>query len=169
MSAEALAWPLHAIGDATVPMHVVGASGWGHRPFEEAVEDAWPRLIYLTDRPEQAEESRALQRQQAARILSKAYTWRKYILDWRARHPGEETNLPVRDLVTALAQETFDYANSQQPTGWPYDSTASLLFLASNVAAQGIYDNNAAVNLTRPLIENGVAVMLAFLMSAMER
>lgn len=169
VSAEALAWPLHAIGDATVPMHVVGASGWGHRPFEEAVEDAWPRLIYLTDLPEQAEESRALQGQQAARILSKAHTWRKYILDWRARHPGEETNLPVRDLVTALAQETFDYANSQQPSGWPYDPTASLLFLASNVTAQGMYDNNAAVNLTRPLIENGVAVMLAFLMSAMER
>ena len=29
-----LGFALHAIGDATVPMHVAGAFGWGHRPYE---------------------------------------------------------------------------------------------------------------------------------------
>jgi hypothetical protein len=67
-SAAPLGWPLHAIGDATVPMHVVGASGWGHRPFEDAIEDAWPRLVYLTDRSDQARESNALQIQQARSV-----------------------------------------------------------------------------------------------------
>ena len=36
-----LGWPLHAIGDAIVPMHVVGTSAWGHRPFEDSQDLIW--------------------------------------------------------------------------------------------------------------------------------
>ena len=38
LEAKRLGWPLHAIGDAAVPMHAVGASGYGHRPYEDAVD-----------------------------------------------------------------------------------------------------------------------------------
>jgi hypothetical protein len=169
VSAEPLSWPLHAIGDATVPMHVVGTSGWGHRPFEDAMEDSWPRLLFLSDSPSEANESRRLQTEQAIRILAKAFHWRQFILDWRASHAGQQKNVPVRDLVTALAQETFDYANSQQPSGWPYDPNASLLYLVEPGLSQNIYQTNAAIEKARPLIENGAAATLAFLMSAMER
>src|SRR5687768_2262778 len=33
-----LAWPLHALGDAAAPHHLVGTTGWGHRPFEDLVD-----------------------------------------------------------------------------------------------------------------------------------
>jgi hypothetical protein len=77
--------------------------------------------------------------------------------------------VPIRELVTALAQDTFDYAQAVQPSGWPYNATASLQYLNDNGGAQGLYDTNAAVGRARPLIENGIAVTLAFLMSAVER
>ena len=169
VSAEPLSWPLHAIGDATVPMHVVSTSGWGHRPYEEAMEDSWPRLVFLSDSAEEANQSRTLQTQQATRILAKAFLWRKFILDWRFSHSGQQKNVPVRDLVTALAQETFDYANAQQATGWPYNPGSSLLYLTEPGLSQDFYQTNAAIGQARPLIENGVAASLAFLMSAMER
>ena len=168
-TAEPLSFPLHALGDATVPMHVVNSSGWGHRPFEDAVQDAWPRLLYLSDVPSEQAQAEALQREQANRILVKAYGWRKFILDWRSSHPGEQETVPIRDMVTELAQQTFNYANSLQATGWPYSPTASLIYLADPGAAKNIYLHNAEVDHTRPLIENGIAATLAFLVSAMER
>jgi hypothetical protein len=175
-SAEPLSYPLHAIGDVTVPMHVVGTSGWGHRPFEDAVENAWPRLIYLSDASNEADAARALQVQQATRILAKAYSWRQFILDWRVNHPDHQHDLPVRDLVTALAQETFDYANAQELlsgvpftlNAWPYKPIVSLAYLKDKVGTRLEYSGDADVDRTRPLIENGVAATLAFLVSAME-
>ncbi|HVU03390.1 MAG TPA: hypothetical protein VHE30_16635 [Polyangiaceae bacterium] len=35
---SALAWPLHAIGDACEPHHIVGTTAWGHRPYEWFVD-----------------------------------------------------------------------------------------------------------------------------------
>jgi hypothetical protein len=171
---KALSWPLHALGDATVPMHVVNTSGWGHRPFEDSIEDAWPRLIYLTEDSSEAAQARSQQIEQAKRILRKAYTWRKSILDWRTAHPGNNNNLPVRDLITAVAQETFNYAQSQTPTGWPYNPYLSLEYAAQeHASAPGKaalnYEDDASVDKARPLIENGSAAILAFLMSAAER
>jgi hypothetical protein len=169
ISAEPLSWPLHAIGDATVPMHVVNTSGWGHRPFEQAVRDSWSRLLFFSDDPTQKDVARALQVEQAARILAKAYQWRTFILNWRAAHPGQQDNVPVRELVTALAQETYSYAAISRPGGWPFDSAASLLYLADEESATLFYKTKASIDYTRPLIENGAAASLAFLMSAMER
>jgi hypothetical protein len=36
---SALAWPLHAIGDACEPQHVVGSTAWGHRPYEDVIDN----------------------------------------------------------------------------------------------------------------------------------
>ena len=44
-----MAWPLHAIGDATVPMHVAATSSWGHRPFEDGQEEIWSKLRMARD------------------------------------------------------------------------------------------------------------------------
>ena len=46
---EYLGYPLHAIGDATVPMHVAGTPAWGHRPFEDAAERIWHQLRLEVD------------------------------------------------------------------------------------------------------------------------
>jgi len=40
-----LSWPLHAIGDAAAPQHVTGTTGWGHRPFEDAVDNKRSLLL----------------------------------------------------------------------------------------------------------------------------
>src|SRR5262249_15587382 len=41
---EALGFPLHAIGDATVPMHAAGTPAWGHRPYEDGMDQIWSKL-----------------------------------------------------------------------------------------------------------------------------
>jgi len=50
-----LHWPLHAIGDASCPMHALGTTGQGHRPFEDALA---ARLADLGVFPEADDASR---------------------------------------------------------------------------------------------------------------
>lgn len=44
-SAEGLSWPLHALGDATEPHHIVASTGLGHRPYEDAVSKVLDTFI----------------------------------------------------------------------------------------------------------------------------
>ncbi len=163
--AHNLAWPLHALGDATVPMHVSGTSGYGHRPYEDAQEFRWSAVRRLEDpAPSNAQWSPARQ------ILLKAFEWRRFILNWRSAHPGHSRDVPVRALVTALAQKSFDYSRDRQAaTGlWPYNSQASVLYLADPGSARNFYEHPAAIDQSRFLIESGIAAELAFLVSAAE-
>ncbi len=99
-----MGWPLHAIGDVSVPFHVVGTTGWGHRPYEDVNAQEWSNLMFETCRSGDACGSNDLlklrQLQQTHRILQRAYRWREYL---RAKND-------VRELVTQLARETLTVA-----------------------------------------------------------
>jgi hypothetical protein len=165
-----LGWPLHAIGDATSPMHVIASPAWGHRPFEDAQQDLW-NAIRLDQ--EQGSivgvDQRARQIEQARRILIDAFRWRRLVLQWRSG-TGRSRDVPVRDIVTRVAQETYSYClGTQASKGWPFHPLASNLYLADEDAAISIYLRQSdAVELVRPLIEKGIAAKIAFLASAAE-
>ncbi|MBC8165195.1 MAG: hypothetical protein H7Y20_04890, partial [Bryobacteraceae bacterium] len=131
-SVKFLGWPLHAIGDATVPQHVAATSAWGHRPFEDAQEILWSS-IRLQDG------TTAEQKAQARAALIRAFEWRRLILAWRALDPVNRANdVPVRHLVTVLAQNTANFA-AAQPAGWPFHPSASTDYLFDRYAAIRIY------------------------------
>jgi hypothetical protein len=115
---ERLHWPLHALGDASAPHHVVGATGLGHRPFEDIVQYStggsdkpppgpkafsgqWEDIIFAKDETKGKE--------QARRIFKKAFTFAKVIRDFQRTHPGD---IPFRQLVTLVANETLRLVNA---------------------------------------------------------
>jgi hypothetical protein len=156
-----LGYSLHAIGDATVPMHVTGTTSWGHRAYENAQEELWDEInSQMSDKA----------------ILAQAFKYRQQIQSWRAEgHPGD---IPMRHLVRAVARNTYDYSMLQQlstKTFWPFNDEASLLFFSGK--ADDNYKTVAvdmykyfpnAVGLVKPLMEDGIAAELAVLMSAPE-
>jgi hypothetical protein len=107
---ERLHWPLHALGDASAPHHVVGVTGLGHRPFEDVVQysgaptppggghlsSQWTAIIHGDDP--------VAGKSQAHQILENAFGWSRVIRDFQQTHPGD---IPVRQLVTLVAQKTL--------------------------------------------------------------
>lgn len=168
---EFLGWPLHAIGDAVSPMHIIASPAWGHRPFEDAQQEIWLGLR-LTDPSlgNVAGRERLDQILQARRILIDAFRWREFILDWRSNHPGHSRDVPVRDLVTRVAEETYTYCLSTQGTDfWPFHPLASNIYLVDEGEAIEIYaEHPKALELGRPLVEKAMAAKIAFLASAAE-
>ena len=152
-----LGWPLHAIGDAIVPMHVAGTAAWGHRPFEDSQVNLWPavRLEHSGDGD---------QRAFVERILERAL-----IEDWRLRE-GRPTDVPVRLLVTELALDTRTYSLDQDRLsagGWPYSITASTHYLLDITAANRAYEaKDPNGNRVRPLFEDGIGATIALLVAA---
>jgi len=120
--AKDLGWAFHALGDAVAPHHVVGTSAWGHRPYEDAVESEWPEIIYakpagLTGI---AFPDRRAQYEQLRRILGNAFKYYQKIQEWRADLSGFRSNaLPLRPLITELAQETYDQVMEGGVHHWP--------------------------------------------------
>ncbi|MFP5265204.1 MAG: hypothetical protein ACLGJB_25235 [Blastocatellia bacterium] len=159
-----LGWPLHAIGDATSPMHVIGSSGWGHRPFEDAVDHLFPKITEITGTlPTHADEIKT--------YLERAFAWRNFILQWRKENPGHDKDIPVRNLVTALAQNTLDYSkdiSSTSRTNWPFIPGTSLAYLTSKDIATSVYENPEMIRRVKPLIRNGIGAKIAFLTFATE-
>jgi hypothetical protein len=158
-----LAWPLHAIGDATVPMHVTGTSAWGHRPFEDSQEQLWPKI--WTFAPGQPFVEQAF----VARVMRRAFAWQKEIDAWRVAH-GNSKDIPIRQIVTELAGHTRDYAMSQhQQTGgaWPFSPTASTQYLLfPHKTADQYAAIPGAADLVRPLFEDGMGAIVALLIAA---
>jgi hypothetical protein len=119
-TAESLHWPLHALGDAASPAHVIGATGQGHRPFEDGIDrlqTIWERVRHLspaefsedaaTEYGGSATQRRAafqLQLDQARRVLEAAFKFSQMIQTYQLSHPGD---IPIRDLVTQVAQNTL--------------------------------------------------------------
>jgi len=155
-----LAWPLHALGDATSPMHVIGSTAYGHRPFEDAQERLWPDI------------SKAMG-QDLNNILLRAFIWRLFINKWRSAHAGHNADIPIREMVTALAQQTYSYSRKTQTTdAWPFNDDASFQYFVSdkNKATERYMTSQIpnAVTLVVPLIENGIAAKIAFLSATAE-
>jgi hypothetical protein len=160
----ALGWALHAFGDAIVPMHVAGTFGWGHRPYEDAFENRLYRYMEADDR--------AAAEQQATAIARRALAWRRFILDWRARHPENARDIPVRDLVTQLAAWSFTRVQGPTMLVWPFNpATSSWYLIPGPTRAASILfyeDAPTAAGINRDLLEEGIAAELAFLISVGE-
>jgi hypothetical protein len=180
-------YPLHALGDAVAPHHVAGSPGWGHRPYEDAQEQRWlwTRLVRepgsggsddsaaLQTVPAPGSNLYNLQKAYYTSVLLRAYEYRKWIKEWRASHPGNGNDVPVRDLVTLVAKNAYEYSMSTYASsgvpGWPFNDTSSVVYLADEGAAiktYAQYPNNESM--TRELIKEGAAATIAFLMSAPE-
>lgn len=119
-TADALHWPLHALGDAAAPAHVIGATGQGHRPFEDGIDylaTVWERVRNLS--PDEFSTAKAaeyggsaaardaafqLQLDQARAVLEAAFRYSQLIQTYQASHPGD---IPIRDLITRVAENTL--------------------------------------------------------------
>lgn len=159
-----LGWPLHAFGDAIVPMHVTGTFGWGHRPYEDAFQNLLSKYLNKTDR--------GTAREQALRIVRRAVVWRKLIRDWRAQHPERGMDIPVREMVTRLALQTFDEVQGADMFLWPFNPGMSSAYVIPGPGKAGsiaFYETAPGATTVNPgLFEEGIAAELAFLVSAAE-
>ncbi len=145
-SARGFAWPLHAIADAACPHHVVGTTSFGHRPFEDYIEPAFPRLI---DRADEA---------QRTRILQDAYFW------WRE---FKASNEDIRGLVRTVAFQTHSLASVGG--GWPFNDSASYEYHAVS-KSEGIhfYEGLGRDLEAARLLEISIGASLGFLLAASE-
>lgn len=152
-SARGLAWPLHAIGDATAPHHVAGTSSWGHRPYEDYIDQYFDDLVFLLDDLELPED--AAQRQ---RILESAFFY------WAELKAGAG----VQQFVSDLAAETRFLVD--QEGDWPYRDLASVDYhLGGDDAKHMAVESYRTWNsLIRGHLERAIAASLALLVSASE-
>lgn len=171
--AHSLQWPLHAIGDAAAPHHVIASTGWGHRPFEDAVSkrNIWETVTYSAACP--SAELRAQQWAQVLRIAEKAFRFRADILRWRAGHPERAHDIPVRDLVTTLAHKTYESAMEsfvRDPRQGLFIDGATIEYAtgATGTAVARYTSQADFSDQVRPYIEDSMAATMAFLISVQE-
>lgn len=144
-----LGWVLHALGDAVEPQHEIAATGWGHRPFEDYAGFAWRELF---------SESGANHYFKIQTILEHAYEWWKFIDD--RQNAGNPTDIPVRELITALAFEARAASDFAYRPGISIEYGDS----SSEELARQYYGDNA--DETRHLLELGTGATMAFLIKA---
>lgn len=156
---------LHALGDASVPMHVTATSGWGHRPYEDAIQDVWDDL--RAKNQSSPDQIRTL-----TPILVNAFKWRKMITAWRKAHPTQETDVPVRELVKALAQDTFNSSTQLAASNagtFPFNPVMSGTYLFSKQAAIDFYTGfSGSHDYYQQTLFDGMGAEIAFLTSASE-
>jgi hypothetical protein len=155
VEAPHLGWPLHALGDATVPMHAVGASGYGHRPYEDSVDAVFDSLTGAA--------TTAASVSPVAEVVKRAHAWRQFIQAWRSAHAS--TDVPVRDLIEAVAAKTRTTSNA---TASVFKAVASLAYLVDKDAAISLYENTTMAGIQRKLLLEGIAAELAFLIAITE-
>ncbi len=155
LEAKRLGWPLHALGDASVPQHAVGASGYGHRPYEDSVNMVYDALVGSNSVGDSVNT--------VSQVVQRAFKWRKFIQDWRTLHGT--TEVPVRDLVTAVAATTRAKANAQPAV---FKAASSLLYIVDEGGADASYENPAMAAIQRDLLIEGIAAELAFLIAVTE-
>lgn len=92
-------------------------------------------------------------------LLPRAEAYYKIISDWRAANPGHQTDVPVRALVTAVAQKTWSIAKTD-PT--LFNDGLSVLYLTPGLdTATQIYTAKSAT--MQQLVDEAVAASIAFL------
>jgi hypothetical protein len=155
LEARRLGWPLHALGDASVPMHAVGASGWGHRPYEDSVDARFDTLV--------AASNAAASIETVVDVLQRAAAWRTFIEARRATLGSPD--VPLRDLVTAVADRTRVKAAAQPQV---FSEVASLAYIVDQDAAVAFYESAAMSAVQRDLLVEGIAATLAFLIAYTE-
>jgi hypothetical protein len=93
--ASGLGWVLHALGDALAPQHVIAATGWGHRPYEDFAGFVWPQIFH---------EGTFNHHYDLSAALVHAYRWWRFIDDRQGGNSAVE--VPVRELIEAIGTET---------------------------------------------------------------
>lgn len=153
VNAGHLAWPLHALGDAAAPHHVVATTGWGHRPFEDHIDH--DQELYLLAEDQTARDA------QLERIVQRGYSWWRYV-----REEG------VPNLVLQLADHTR--WTLRQEGDWPFFDTASTVYHghdpfrdggpnAGEKLYKGAVMSASNVLAAQDLLEESAGAMLAFL------
>jgi hypothetical protein len=161
LAAKHLGEPLHALGDASVPHHAAGTSGWGHEPFEGAMQDVYDEVLGNRNG------NVLIAHQVLEKALGRAVAWRNFILSWRAAHPGMSKEVPVRDMITALATNTFNKAMVNQAL--MFDPNVSLQFkFADEGDAKSHYTTSTMKPMLLDLLVDGIAAELAFMISTTE-
>ena len=151
-----LGFALHAIADASVPMHVAGAFGWGHRPYEDAVSLLHPSLLVGKRGTELGRLNTIL--------LPRAQAYYKIISDWRTANPARPADVPVRALVSAVAQKSWSIARTD-PTLFNDALSVAYLTPAADAAIE-LYTHKSAI--MQQLIDEAVAASVAFLVATGE-
>jgi hypothetical protein len=170
-NAKMLGWPLHALGDAVEPHHVVGTTGWGHRPYEDSLEkgvnDAgktnWERILYQDLAV--VSEVRSNQYLQLQRILHRGFAYWRLLNTFRAQRPNTSVlnTIPIRALVTQVAADTYAEVGAG---GWPFEPHLSVPYFVDVGLRQStinFYTDANSVDRQRTLIERGAGASLAFL------
>jgi hypothetical protein len=155
-----LGWSLHGLGDATVPMHVTSAFGWGHRPYEDAVSDPDLGRQLLGDGDIDAEVEQAID------VLRAAGEYRKSIQEWRRGFPERRADIPIRNLVTTLAKNTLT-ASQGKPSVYN-DALSSAYVIPGPSRGLSIEAYKIQRTFMRERVLDTVAATVAFLMSAAE-
>jgi hypothetical protein len=169
--AQELGWPLHAIGDAVAPHHVAGTTGWGHRPYEDAADLNWRKIIYIE--PPLFGDQKRLQYEQLRTILTWAFHYMQVLDEKRAERPSDtsQQEIPIRALITEVGADTL--AQTTEPiTGapkWPFNPLLSVPYvLDAGIKTQVLtefYGDQASIQGTRALLERGAGAAAAFLSS----
>jgi len=182
-TAQYLMYPLHALGDAAEPHHAAGTTSWGHRPYEDAVDNLLDTELL------EAPSSCALLKDgyylgviaspklaQANRIMQAAYGyWQTYGSQF------SKGKAPIQQMVQALAISTFATAeaNSQvyndgssQDYYFNFNGNYQQLSVYAYMdVPSGEYPNAISPD-PRPteqaLLEQSVAMTIAFLIGAAE-
>lgn len=143
-TAEGLAWPLHAIGDASEPHHVAGSTSWGHRALEAGVNHRIARFFPADDDTQGLAD-------RGARIISASYPWFR----WLNEHNGD-----VESFIEQLALQTRAQVRSQGD--WAYKDWSSVQEAVSDDSGRRYFvnDNQAGV---QQLVDLSSAATIGFL------
>lgn len=155
-----LGWVLHGLGDATVPMHVTGTFAWGHRPYEDAGLRLGRRLLG------EMSAEHEIAANEAEILMRAALVYRKQIKDWRTAHPEHGMDIPIRDLVTTLANRTL--AAAQAHPGIYKDDLSTLWNIPGVARDAAIQAYTGEAEFMRERLRDTVAATIAFLTSAAE-
>lgn len=191
-AAHWLRWPLHALGDVTVPMHIFATSSYGHRAYEDTLlfGSYWAEMRFLPHLaspeiwnppaqtcfpgsgpdpfcPELKDQS-ANQVEQIRRVLWHALRWRRFIQNWRNTN-AKPTDIPIRDLVTALAIDVRNKIQSDSDPSWAWCDDCSMNYQFRedrNDKGRKYYEDPARLNRMRDLVERSIGATVAFLVAA---
>lgn len=130
-----LGWPLHALGDAAEPHHVVGTTSWGHRPYEEFVDKNRDVLVPGTDA-----EARL-------RVLQIGYRYWKVMTDHGMNAAIEAEAQATRDLMRTPGTESTvfrDLLSVNYAIGLR-ESATDLYLLAAPVMSVALQEGVSAI------------------------
>lgn len=150
-SLAGLGWPLHALGDAAAPHHVIGTSSYGHTAFEGATAANHDRVL-----PKDS----GLASNQMRRILRDSFEWFQRF---------EASGRDVRALVEDVAFTTRSLVSPDSVwEDWPYIDIASVQDKAGDTeAAYAHYFPDKAVQIME-LMEVAMSAKIALLVAAGE-